>query len=65
MEISFTEIRPMKNEGTTLLVSLVDYWYSYKKRIHGYALEGGCQVSFKFDPVGDSLVLTKIDLWGI
>ena len=65
IEIPFTIVRPMKNEGSTLIVSLSDYWFSYKKKTYQYALEGGCNAHFNFETKSGQLALTKTDLWGV
>ncbi len=57
--------RPMKNEGATLIISIGNYWFSYKKKSYNYGLEGGCTVKFNFDSSQNNFALTKIDLWGI
>jgi hypothetical protein len=64
-EIPFTTIQPMRNEGTTLIISLSDYWFSSKKHMSFHALEGGCVVSFNFDDGVDNFVVSKTELWGI
>ena len=64
-EIQVLSLRPMKNEGATLIISLGNYWFSYKKKSYNYGLEGGCTVNFNFDSSQNDFALTKIDLWGI
>jgi hypothetical protein len=64
-EIQVLSMRPMKNEGATLVISIGNYWFSYKKKSYNYALEGGCTVRFNFDSSQNDFALTKIDLWGI
>jgi hypothetical protein len=64
-EIQVLSLRPMKNEGATLIISIGNYWFSYKKKSYNYGLEGGCTVNFNFDSQSQSFILTKIDLWGI
>jgi hypothetical protein len=64
-EIQILSIRPMKNEGAALIISIGNYWFSYKKNSYNYGLEGGCTVEFKFDSSQNNFALTKIDLWGI
>lgn len=64
-KIQVLSIRPMKNKGATLIVSIGNYWFSYKKKSYNYGLEGGCTVNFNFDSSQNDFALTKIDLWGI
>ena len=64
-EIQVLSMRPMKNEGATLIISIGNYWFSYKKKSYNYGLEGGCTVKFNFDSSQNNFALTKIDLWGI
>lgn len=64
-EIQVLSLRPMKNEGATLIISIGIYWFSYTKKSYNYALEGGCTVKFNFDSSQNDFALTKIDLWGI
>ena len=64
-EIQVLSMRPMKNEGATLIISIGNYWFSYKKNSYNYGLEGGCTVKFNFDSSQNNFALTKIDLWGI
>jgi hypothetical protein len=64
-EIQILFMRPMKNEGATLIISIGNYWFSYKKKSYNYGLEGGCTVKFNFDSSQNEFALTKIDLWGI
>lgn len=64
-EIQVLSIRPMKNEGATLIISIGNYWFSYKKKSYNYGLEGGCTVNFNFNSSQNDFALTKIDLWGI
>jgi hypothetical protein len=64
-EIQVLSLRPMKNEGTTLVVSIGNYWFSYKKKSFKYGLEGGCTVNFNFESSQNDFALTKINLWGI
>jgi hypothetical protein len=64
-EIQVLSLRPMKNEGTTLVISTGNYWFSYTKKSYNYGLEGGCTVNFNFDSSQNDFALTKINLWGI
>ena len=64
-EIQILSLRPMKNEGATLIISIGNYWFSYTKKSYNYGLEGGCTVKFNFDSSQNNFALTKIDLWGI
>ena len=64
-EIQVLSLRLMKNEGTTLIISIGNYWFSYTKKSYNYGLEGGCTVNFNFDSSQNDFALTKIDLWGI
>jgi hypothetical protein len=38
-EIQVLSIRPMKNEGSTLIISIGNYWFSYKKKSYNYGLK--------------------------
>ena len=64
-KIPVLSLRPIINEGTTLVISIGNYWFSYKKKSYAYALEVGCTVRFNFDGRQQSIALTKIDFWGI
>lgn len=64
-QIQILSLRPMKNKGATLKISIADYWFSYSKNSYNYALEGGCNVDFKFDAVQENFVIAKLDLWGV
>jgi len=64
-EIQVLSLRPMKNDGTTLIISVGNYWFGYKKNSYNYGLEGGCTVNFNFDSSQNDFALTKIYLWGI
>lgn len=64
-EIFVTEISPMINQGTTLKISLREWWVSYKKKILNKALEGGCIVDFEFDTQLKDFVIKKTDTWGV
>jgi hypothetical protein len=61
-KIQVLSLRPMKNEGTTLIVSIANYWFSYTKKSYNYGLEGGCTVNFDFDSSQNDFALTKINL---
>ena len=64
-EIPYTLIHPMRNEGTTLIISLTDYWFSHKKHTVFHSLEGGCNVSFNFDSNINDFIISKTELWGV
>jgi hypothetical protein len=64
-EMQVLSLRPMKNDGTTLIISIGNYWFSYTKKSYHYGLEGGCTVNFNFESSKSDFALTKIDLWGI
>lgn len=55
----------MRNEGNTIIVSIGDYWVSYRKNSVSYALEGGCTVYYEFDKESGEIKIAKTDLWGI
>ena len=59
-------IRPLRNEGNKLIISVMDYWISFPKKNNVmYSLEGGATVYFAFDPQLKQFVVEKTDLWGI
>jgi hypothetical protein len=64
-KLQILSIRPMTNDGTTLRISIGDYWFSVAKKSYVYEQEGGCIVEFKIDPAIDSFVIAKVDLWGV
>lgn len=55
----------MFNEENTLVIGLVDYWFSYDKNHYTYALEGGCRTYFNFDADAKRFVTSKVELWGV
>ena len=55
----------MTNNENALMVSIMDYWFSYKKNHYIYELEGGCRAYFVFDTDIKGFVISKIDLWGV
>jgi hypothetical protein len=58
-------MRPIRNEGEKLSVSLTDYWFSFKKNSLTYSLEGGAKVVFRFDCEHREYVIDKVELWGV
>lgn len=64
-EVPISMLRPMRNEGNTIIVSIGDYWVSYRKNSVNYALEGGCTVYYEFDKGSGEIKIAKTDLWGI
>lgn len=64
-EVPISVLRPMRNEGNTIIVSIGDYWVSYRKNSVSYALEGGCTVYYEFDKGSGEIKIAKTDLWGI
>lgn len=57
--------RPIKNEGTKLVLSFSDYFFSYGKKSLNYALEGGCKVVLSYDCSKQEYGVEKVDSWGI
>jgi hypothetical protein len=63
--LPISRVFPMTNEKNTLVVSLLDYWFSYKKNHYTYELEGGCRTYFDFDTEVKRFVISKVELWGV
>ncbi len=63
--IPILSLRPITNEGPIIKVSILNYWYSKSKKSHDYGLEGGCTVSFKFDPAINNFAILDVKLSGV
>src|SRR6185436_9617606 len=64
-EFRIIVMRPILNEGEKLSVGLTDYWFSFKKNILTYSLEGRAKVVFRFDCEHREYVIDKVELWGV
>lgn len=62
-------VRPIKNEGSILIVAFSNYYFSYQKnwrrKNFTYALEGGTRVKFRFNPTQNKFVILQIETWGV
>ena len=73
-EIPIIELIPIHDNEGKLYFAYKNYWFSYsekggfftqKKRVFGFALEGGCHAEIGFDEVEKRFVIGKVELWGI
>jgi hypothetical protein len=64
-EIPITIIRPIKNEGTKLILSFSEYWVSHKNKRMIYSLEGGCKIEIAFDKTTGDFVIGNIKFLGV
>jgi hypothetical protein len=58
-------VRPIRNEGDSLIAGFSEYWVSLRKGRFVMALEGGGNVRLRHDCETHRFVVEKVDLWGV
>lgn len=69
VEIPLTVMRPIQNEGSTIIIGFLEYWFSYEKKgrreNYRYALEAGGEVKLKYDVTREQFTVISIAMRGI
>ncbi|HEY0428298.1 MAG TPA: hypothetical protein VGC76_10990 [Pyrinomonadaceae bacterium] len=73
-KIPVIEIYRISDKGNKLLFGYHNFWFEYaekggffskKKILYNFALEGGCNVEIGFDSAQQKFVIEKVELWGV
>jgi hypothetical protein len=72
--IPVIEIFPLRDKDSKLLFGYSNFWFrhsekggffSKKKILNSFSLEGGCRVEIGFDSSQKKFVIEKVELWGV
>ncbi len=72
--IPVIKIFPLYDKEDKLIFAYNNYWFRYsekggffsrKKLIYGWSLEGGCHAFIGLDPAQRRFVIEKVELWGV